>query len=148
MAVLNVEPRATPSPASERRLSWRRPLAGIPAITDVRLQSKPVGVVNVSAGGLLIDVSLRLLPGVQSLLEIVHIDGVLRVSGRVVRSEIVNISGRAVQYRSAIAFDRRLDFIDQDVSSELVPSGQSADVIAGSSAAATELEQHFALNGW
>jgi PilZ domain-containing protein len=132
--------------ASERRTSLRRPLDSVPSIAEVRVQSKRVDVIDVSAGGLLIVGSQRLLPGVPNQLEIVLGSGPLRVSCRVIRSEVAQLSLVGIQYRSAIAFDQRLDFID-DPPVEAAPGDLSAIVIY-SGVMDAELEEHLALNGW
>jgi hypothetical protein len=96
----------------DRRTSRRRPLHEIPEVTGVKVQSENVEVVDASREGILIECSLRLTPGTMSQLEILRVDGPLRVRGRVVRCEIKAISGDKVQYRVAIAFNQRLDFIE------------------------------------
>jgi hypothetical protein len=96
----------------DRRTSRRRPLHEIPDVTGVKVQSEKVEVVDASREGILIECSLRLTPGTMSQLEILRVDGPLRVRGRVVRCEIKAISGEKVRYRVAIAFNERLDFIE------------------------------------
>ena len=146
MAVLTVE-----SPAAEKRRSRRRALAQVPAIAEILVHSQPVEVLDVSAGGLLI-CGLRLPPGARSQLEIVRTDGPLRVYGRVLRSEVAAICGGRIRYRTAIAFDRPLEFIDQDVSEKAAMSapeaGGLAEVIVCYTADESGLEQHLTLNGW
>jgi PilZ domain len=96
----------------DRRTSRRRPLHEIPEVIGVKVQSEKVEVVDASREGILIECSLRLTPGTMSQLEILRVDGPVRVRGRVVRCEIKAISGDKVQYRVAIAFNQRLDFIE------------------------------------
>ena len=157
MAVLTVGPLVALASPSEKRQSRRRPLVQIPAIAEIRVQSERVEVVDVSAGGLLICGRLRLRPGGRSQLEIIRVEGPLRLYGRVLRSEVAAISGQTIQYRSAIAFERPLDFLDQDSSEAALPSeaplgvppaGDLADVIVCYVADDKGLEQHLALNGW
>ena len=133
-------------------MSPRRPLRDVPSIVGVTLRSQPVKVIDVSAGGVLIECDVRLLPGETSALEIVHADGARRMGGRVVRSEVARISGRVLAYRIAFAFDASLDFIDQ----ALVTSGPS-DLFAGApdlflavdpDTAEQWVEQHFDVNAW
>jgi PilZ domain-containing protein len=63
-------------------------------------------VVNVSPGGVLIDISKRLLPGATVDLQIETLRDRATVPGRVVRSAIIRLRANLVSYRVAIAFDR------------------------------------------
>ncbi len=158
----------------DRRTSRRRPLHQIPDVIGVKVQSERVEVVDASREGILIECSLRLTPGTMSQLEILRVDGPLRVRGRVVRCEIKAISGDKVQYRVAIAFNQQLDFIeDTEPLEELatpalavetpaaVPAEQTSGVIEVNPVAAvtdateateiteiTESDSAFTLNGW
>jgi hypothetical protein len=108
-----------------------------------------VEVIDVSAGGLLICGRLRLTPGARSQLDIIRIDGPLRVHGRVLRSEVAAISGGVIHYRSAIAFERPLEFIDEEKPASAAPEANDlGDVIVCYIADDSGLEQHLALNGW
>src|SRR5262245_23050355 len=102
----------------DRRVSRRRPLNEIPEVMAVKVQSEKVQVVDASREGILIECSLRLTPGATSQLEILRVDGPLRVRGRVVRCEITGINGGKVQYRVAIAFNDQLDFISDEPAPE------------------------------
>jgi PilZ domain len=102
----------------DRRMSRRRPLHEIPEVMAVKVQSEKVQVVDASREGILIECSLRLTPGATSQLEILRVDGPLRVRGRVVRCEITGINGGKVQYRVAIAFNEQLDFISDEPAPE------------------------------
>ena len=112
----------------DRRTSRRRPLNEIPDVTAVKVQSEKVQVVDASREGILIECSLRLTPGATSQLEILRVDGPLRVRGRVVRCEITGINGGKVQYRVAIAFHDQLDFIPDE------PAPEQASLTADSDA--------------
>lgn len=65
-------------------------------------------VIDVSAGGALVDTGRRLLPGavVDLLVEKAEHRATLR--GRVVRCAVVQLRSASVCYRAAIAFDRHL----------------------------------------
>jgi PilZ domain len=115
----------------DRRTSRRRPLHEIPEVIGVKVQSEKVEVVDASREGILIECSLRLTPGTMSQLEILRVDGPVRVRGRVVRCEIKAISGDKVQYRVAIAFNQRLDFIEDSEPLEEL----GAPALAGEAAA-------------
>jgi hypothetical protein len=132
----------------ERRSSRRRPLSEIPAITGVSVQSLKVDVIDAAAGGLLIESRLPLRPGSRTSVEIGRGDAPLNVGGRVVRSEVAGISSGNIQYRSAIVFDRRLDFMDA-VSSAADSSpctGNLADFVVFFDAALDT--EHAPRNGW
>ena len=92
----------------------------MPSIVSVSLGAQPVAVIDVSAGGLLIESSRRLNPTEVSQLEIRRIDGSVSVRGRVVRSEVALIGEGAIQYRIAIAFDKPLEFIDDPAATDTV----------------------------
>src|SRR5262245_7278064 len=153
----------------DRRVSRRRPLNEIPEVMAVKVQSEKVQVVDASREGILIECSLRLTPGATSQLEILRVDGPLRVRGRVVRCEITGINGGKVQYRVAIAFNDQLDFISDEPAPEqpelaavapvvapVVAPAESAAAVLQASPAAEEPEvvevsdpdSAFLLNGW
>jgi hypothetical protein len=129
MAILNLNSRRHDASAqeSERRTSRRRPLSDVPVISEVKVKARQAQVVNISSGGLLIEVSLRLLPGTKTQLEIVRTHGPLSISGRIVRSEVSGISQGALQYYVAIAFDRPLDFIDLKTAGETTATPTDSD---------------------
>jgi PilZ domain len=154
----------------DRRMSRRRPLTEIPEVTAVKVQSEKVRVVDASRDGILFECSLRLTPGATSQLEILRVDGPLRVRGRVVRCEITGINGGQVQYRVAIAFNDQLDFISDDPAPEqpslpavapaaasvVAPVDPAATAVVQASPTAEEPEvvevsdsdSAFFLNGW
>ena len=101
MAILN----------DDRRASRRRGLDEIPEVMAVKVQSEEVAVVNASRGGMLIECSIRLPPGTASQLEILRMEGPLRVRGRVVRCEVTRVSSERLHYRIAFAFSDNVDFI-------------------------------------
>jgi hypothetical protein len=143
-------------------MSRRRPLHEIPEVTAVKVQSEKVRVVDASREGILFECSLRLTPGATSQLEILRVDGPLRVRGRVVRCEITGINGGKVQYRAAIAFNEQLDFISDEPAPEqpglpaVAPVEPAATAVLQASPSAEEPEvvevsdpdSAFLLNGW
>lgn len=71
-------------------------------------------VIDVSAGGALIETSLRLLPGTAVELQVDTGTNRASVRGRVVRCAVVRVRPTWVCYRGAIAFDRHLPwFVDE-----------------------------------
>ena len=79
-------------------------------------------VVDVSAGGALVEIARRLLPGasVELQIETAHRRTALR--GRVLRCAVTRLHPTAVAYRAAIAFDLQWPgFADTDWHEYLVP---------------------------
>jgi len=65
-------------------------------------------LIDVSAGGALIETSHRLLPGTSVELQVETVSDRARVRGQVVRCAVVRVRPTWVCYRGAIAFDRYL----------------------------------------
>jgi hypothetical protein len=71
-------------------------------------------VIDVSAGGALIETCLRLLPGTSVELQVETGMSRASVRGRVLRCAVVRVRPTWVCYRGAIAFDRHLPwFVDE-----------------------------------
>ena len=68
-------------------------------------------LIDVSAGGALIDTSLRLLPGTTVELQVETRFDRASVRGRVLRCAIVRLRPSWVCYRGAIGFDRHLPWL-------------------------------------
>ncbi|HMD37501.1 MAG TPA: PilZ domain-containing protein [Vicinamibacterales bacterium] len=71
-------------------------------------------LINVSAGGALIDTNYRLLPGSSVELHMEAKEGRTTVRGRVTRCAVVRVRANSVCYRGAIAFDRYLPWLQDD----------------------------------
>jgi len=80
-------------------------------------------LVDVSAGGALIETSYRLLPGSSVELHMEAKEGRVTVRGRVTRCAVVRVRPQSVCYRGAIAFDRHLPWL-QDDDGYRVPSAE------------------------
>jgi hypothetical protein len=141
---------------SDRRASRRRSLDEIPDVTAVKVQSEEVAVVNASRGGILIECGLRLPPGTASQLEILKMDGPLRVRGRVVRCEVTRVSSERLYYRIAFAFSDNLDFISDEEFTGTARFEEPTNsptftiqppAVAGRADEVVELES-FAANSW
>jgi PilZ domain len=65
-------------------------------------------VVDVSAGGALIETSHRLMPGAQVELQVESRTRKVSIGGRVLRAFVVRVFPTFVCYRGAIGFDRHL----------------------------------------
>jgi hypothetical protein len=92
-----------------------------------------VSVVNVSAGGVLIESSCRLLPGTSVELHLKQDAPTERnreapqsetVRGRVLRCMVCRLRSNSVCYRGAIAFDRHLPWFVPDDNGYGVPNSQ------------------------
>jgi len=71
-------------------------------------------LIDVSAGGALIETSHRLLPGASVELQVETASDRTSVRGQVVRCAVVRLRPTWVCYRGAIAFDRHLPwFVDE-----------------------------------
>ena len=71
-------------------------------------------LVDVSAGGALLETHYRLLPGSVVELHMEARKGRTTVRGRVTRCAVVRVHPRSVWYRGAIAFDRHLPWLQDD----------------------------------
>lgn len=71
-------------------------------------------IVDVSAGGALIDTTYRLLPGTCVELHVETRTRQTRVRGQVLRCSVVRLKSSHVCYRGAIRFDRYLPWIAED----------------------------------
>jgi hypothetical protein len=81
-------------------------------------------LIDVSAGGALIETSHRLLPGAAVELQIEAQDRCAIVPGRVLRSAVVRVRPTFVCYQGAIGFDRHLPWLP--LTSEGKPSSVGA----------------------
>ena len=71
-------------------------------------------LLNISAGGALIETSHRLLPGSAVELQMEARDGRTSVRGRVVRCSVSKVRASSVCYRGAIAFERQLPWLPEE----------------------------------
>jgi len=70
-------------------------------------------LVNISAGGALIDTHCRLLPGSFVELHMEGKEGRRTVRGRVLRCSVVRVRPTSVCYRGAVAFDCHLPWLQE-----------------------------------
>jgi PilZ domain len=71
-------------------------------------------IVDVSAGGALIDTTYRVLPGTSVELHVETRTRQTRIRGQVLRCSVVGLRSSQVSYRAAIRFDRHLPWIADD----------------------------------
>ena len=67
-------------------------------------------VVDLSAGGALIETDWRLLPGTRVELQFGQPAAQLSVAGRILRCHVALVDRDRIRYRGALAFERRLSF--------------------------------------
>jgi hypothetical protein len=123
-------------------------LEEVPGLTGVTVHSERVDVVNAASGGLLVQSSRPLRPGTRTFLEIARVDGRINISGHVIRSEVSTISSAGVRYCSAIAFEHRLEFIDQQSEQPSEQSVGFVDLAAFVGASDWRLGEPILLNDW
>jgi hypothetical protein len=103
---------------TERRQTYRRRRTEEHGIVSTRVRpGHDATLVDVSAGGALIDTNLRLLPGAAVELQVDTGTTRASVRGRVLRSAVVRVHASAVCYRGAIGFDAYLPWFAGDAGS-------------------------------
>jgi hypothetical protein len=112
---------------SERRRDRRRARPEEHRIVAARIRpGHDVSVVDVSAGGALVESERRLLPG--SAVEL-HLWSACRseiVRGQIIRCAVARLGGNAICYRGAIAFDHRLRWLlDEVLTGYAVPASET-----------------------
>lgn len=109
---------------SPDRRNFRRTGIGEHGIISARVRPGHLAtVIDVSAGGALIDVSRRLLPGASVELQFETAYRRSSLRGRVLRCAVTRLHPTAVSYRAAIAFDRQWpSFVERECSEYPVPS--------------------------
>jgi hypothetical protein len=112
----------------ERRTARRLADAGEHRIIATRVRpGHRAQIIDVSAGGALIETAYRLLPGASVELQVETDTRHTSIRGRVLRSAVASVRPSVVSYRGAIRFDRHLPwFVDEPLgdssSSELRPA--------------------------
>jgi hypothetical protein len=109
------------------RRHYRRAGAGEHGITAARVRpGHVVAVIDVSAGGVSIEISQRLLPGAAVDLQFDTPHRRTSLRGRVLRCVVIGLRPTAVSYRAAIAFDRQWPCFAEDERSEYpVPASEA-----------------------
>jgi PilZ domain-containing protein len=101
--------------AQERRRTTRRRHLEDHGIREARVRSgSDAAVIDVSAGGALIETPRRLLPGAAIELQLISEAGRVAVRGRVLRCAVWRIRPGSIWYRGAVAFDRHLQWFVED----------------------------------
>ena len=132
---------------AERRTTRRMSLRQVSQISEIRLSSEAVKVLDISVGGLLMECGVRLTPSSETRLRIVATDKTLWVPSRILRCHIATISKDGVVYRAAVAFNEPLSFIEEGA-----PDGEhtvsKAEVTEPGRVELFTLDPSFALNSW
>ncbi len=110
---------------SDRRQTRRHQHVEEHGIVSTRIKpGHHARLVDVSAGGALIETNRRLLPGTSVELHLESESRQASVRGRVVRCAVVRVRPASVCYRGAISFDRHLPWF-ADASGYQVPSADA-----------------------
>ncbi|MEO8259843.1 MAG: PilZ domain-containing protein [Acidobacteriota bacterium] len=98
----------------------------------IRARIRPgcdISIVEVSAGGVLVESERRLLPGSSVDLQLRCADRNEIVRGRIVRCEVARVRANAICYRGAIAFDHNLGWlVDEAVLGYTVPGTETPPI--------------------
>ena len=108
-----VESQVAESTGADRRAARRRPLDEIPQISEVKMLSQPVKVVNVSRTGLLMKSTSRLIPGRQTRLRFEGPSLSTWVPSRIARCEVGSLEGGKIVYIVGVVFDTPLAFVEE-----------------------------------
>jgi len=113
---------------AERRSTRRFGRVEEHRIVTTRIRPGHLAVmVDVGAGGALIETTHRLLPGTSVELHVESDTRHIRMRGEVLRSAVVKVRPDAVSYRGAIRFDRHLPwFVDESAGQASSPDTRPA----------------------
>ncbi len=102
---------------SNRRQYPRLKPEAVPFLKSVTFsQGSEAEVINISRGGVLLETEMRLRPEMKIILKLVTTEGIIKMSGHILRSSITSLK-KSPRYRSAIAFEHPFLMLD-DVSAE------------------------------
>ena len=112
-------------PATERRQTHRRQRLEEHGIVSTRVRpGHHASLIDVSAGGALIETNHRLLPGAAVELQVETGAARATVRGRVLRSTVIGVQPSCVCYRGAVGFDAHLPWFLSE-SGYVVPSADA-----------------------
>ena len=99
--------------ADERRATPRVSTVGSTGIGRARLRpGRTAQVIDLSAGGALIETDWRLLPGTRVELLLGEPAALHLVTGRILRCHVALLDRERIRYRGALAFEQRLSFAE------------------------------------
>ena len=94
----------------ERRAAARRIPGEDETLARVLLRTgRELAVVDISDGGVLVDGTVRLLPGTHVEVHVVTREGRTLVRSRVARAAVFALAADSLRYRAALAFDTRVN---------------------------------------
>jgi len=100
---------------ADRRNNRRRRQPHEHGIVRARVRPGHVAtIVDVSAGGALVETEHRLLPGSNVEIQLEGESRSAKLRGRVIRCAVVRVRPEAISYRGAIAFDRHLPWYEDE----------------------------------
>ena len=110
----------------DRRQARRRRTVHDHGIVSARVRpGREALLLDVSAGGALVETTFRLLPGAPIELHVATNDRKASVRGGVLRSAVVGVRATGMCYRSAIGFNHLLSwFVDGDAGGYGIPSAE------------------------
>lgn len=93
----------------ERRASARVAAVAMPGMDRARLRpGRTAHVVDLSAGGALIETDWRLLPGMRVEIQVGEPVPLFRVSGRILRCHVALLGRERIRYRGALMFEEQV----------------------------------------
>jgi hypothetical protein len=110
----------------DRRQARRRRTIHDHGIVSARVRpGREASLLDVSAGGALVETTYRLLPGSPIDLHVATTDRRVFVRGGVLRSAVVGVRATGMRYRSAIGFNHLLSwFVDGEAGGYGMPSAE------------------------
>jgi hypothetical protein len=110
----------------DRRQARRRRTVDDHGIVSARVRpGREASLLDVSAGGALVETTYRLLPGSPIELHVATNERRVSVRGGVLRSAVVGVRATGICYRSAIGFDHLLSwFVDADAGGYGIPRAE------------------------
>ena len=97
--------------ARDRRASARVPALTMEGMGRARVRpGRTAHVVDLSAGGALIETDWRLLPGMRVEMQLGEPAPLFRVAGRVLRCHVAVLDRERIRYRCALMFEEHLSF--------------------------------------
>ncbi len=95
----------------ERRTAPRIAVSGVGRLGQARLRpGRKARVMDLSAGGALIETDWRLLPGTRLELQLGDPPELKRVAGHLLRCYVALLNRESILYRGALAFEERLSW--------------------------------------
>jgi hypothetical protein len=76
---------------------------------------RPAQIVDMSAGGALIETEWRLLPGMRVHLQVGEPVPLYNVTARILRCHVSRLDRERIRYRGALVFEEQLEFGGNDV---------------------------------